>query len=366
MKPPSTVRDVLDNLEGLAPSSKAASWDVVGLQLGDPDAEVGSIAVAHEATGAVVSHLEEEPADLLVTYHPLLFRPVRRMVAGARPDGRAFRLIRSGIALIVAHTSFDVAPGGSADALAESLGLGGIRSFGPVWGSDAVKIVTFAPELAVDEVSAAMADAGAGVIGRYRGCSFRGAGLGAFIAPEESSPATGTAGAANLEPEVRIEMVCPAAFRDRVVAALVSAHPYEEPAFDVYERRGDAGFVGRVGELPGPEPLERVAESVFGTLGRQGRVAGDGRQRVATLAVVPGSGGDLIGEAAAAGADAIVTGDVSHHRARAAVERGIAIIDAGHAATERPGLARLYAAVSEITGNVVDLRNVDPDPWRTI
>ncbi len=57
-----------------------------------------------------------------------------------------------------------------------------------------------------------------------------------------------------------------------------------------------------------------------------------------------------------------MTGDVSHHRAREALDRGLAVIDAGHAGSERPGVRRLYAAVAEIV-DTVDLSEVDPDPW---
>ena len=83
-------------------------------------------------------------------------------------------------------------------------------------------------------------------------------------------------------------------------------------------------------------------------------------------AVVPGSGGDFLTSAADAAADVIVTGDVGHHRVRAALDRGLAVIDPGHIPTERPGLARLYAAVSEVAPEVRDLRELDADPWRPV
>ncbi|NIR38808.1 MAG: hypothetical protein GWN07_23235, partial [Actinobacteria bacterium] len=96
--------------------------------------------------------------------------------------GRAFRLASAGMALAVAHTNFDVAPGGAADALADALHLGAVRGFGPLWGADSVRVVTFAPADAVEDIAAAMADAGAGRHGDYAGCSFRAPGTGAFTA----------------------------------------------------------------------------------------------------------------------------------------------------------------------------------------
>lgn len=109
---------------------KTPEWDPVGLQLGDPDADVVTVAVCHEVTETVVTHLEVRPVDLLVTYHPLLFIPTNRVLAGRSAGARSYRLIRSGVSLLVTHTDFDAAPGGTADALAEFFDLTNVRSFG--------------------------------------------------------------------------------------------------------------------------------------------------------------------------------------------------------------------------------------------
>lgn len=358
-----TVGDVLTALERFAPTSRAAAWDSVGLQVGDPAAAVRTAAVCHEVTEAVVAAVDADPVDLLVTYHPLVFRPITRLVAGAHPAGRALRLAASGTAVAAVHTNADAAPGGAADALAEALGLGGVTGFGPLWGPDTVKVVTFVPDHDADEVAEAMARAGAGRIGAYRGCSFRSEGTGTFFAPEHAAPTAGRAGAHNREPEVRVEMVAPAPLVPAVVAALVAAHPYEEPAYDVYQRRGDAGFVGRIGALSERATLGEAARLVRSRLGGVLRVAGDPEAVVDRVAVVPGSGADAADDAVTAGADLLVTGDVGHHRARAAVDRGLAVIDPGHAATERPGVARLYAAVANVVPDTRDLGH--DDPWRS-
>lgn len=358
-----TVADVLTVLEHLAPEARAASWDRVGLQIGDPAASVATVAVCHEVTPATVDRLIENPVDLVVAYHPLVFRPTTRFVAGASAAGRAFRLASAGIALAVAHTNFDVAPGGAADALADALAVREAKGFGPIWGAGSVRIVTYVPSDEIEAVAAAMGDAGGGRHGAYSACSFRSEGIGAFTASESASPATGRAGAVNREPEVRLEMAAPAASADRVVAALVAAHPYEEPVYDVIDRRGDAGFVGRIGTLADAVSLDDFADRVHRALGGVVRIAGSGDVR--TVAVVPGSGRDVLPAARRAGADVVVTGDIGHHAAREAVELGLAIVDPGHAATERPGVRRLYAAVAAAVPSAVDLTD-DPDPWRPL
>jgi hypothetical protein len=212
-------------------------------------------------------------------------------------------------------------------------------------------------------VKNALFQAGAGRVGDYHGCAWQTSGAGQFCPSVDSSPFIGSPGEKEVVKEYKVELVCEESFLKSAIAAMKEAHPYEEPAYDVYERRGDAGFVGRVGSLTAPMATDGFAVAVQEAIGGVIRVACGGSE-VAQVAVVPGSGAKLIDAAAAAGADAIVTGDVGHHQARAAAERGMAVVDPGHAATERPGLARLYAAVSEVAAEVHDLRDVDADPWR--
>lgn len=357
-----SISDVLTALARLASFDKAAEWDPVGLQIGDPAKRVGRLAVCHEMTQEVVARVIDLGPSLVVTYHPLIFRPLRSLVAGPSVSGRVLRLAEAGIGLACVHTGFDAAPGGTADALADALGLEEVVAFGPLAGRPRIKVVTFVPEESVDDVAAAMAAAGAGQIGNYTSCSFRSAGHGTFFAGEGTAPVAGSSGAFNREPEIRLEMIAAAAEQAAVVAALIDAHPYEEPAFDVYDVRGSEGTIGRIGTIS-PVTLAELAETVESTLDTSARVAGALDGRVRRVAVVPGSGSDFIADARRAGADVLVTGDVSHHRAREALERGLAIIDAGHGPTERPGVRALYAAVAEIAADVVDLTGIDDSPW---
>lgn len=354
-----TIRTLLDSLD--LDWSKAAGWDPTGLQVGDPAQAVGRVGVCHDVTSEVIEEAEATGVDLLVSYHPVLFDPTRAFVAGPYGAGLAYRAARAGIAVACVHTAFDAAPGGTADALADALGLSDVAGFGPMWGGDSAKVATFVPEAAADRVADAMYAAGAGSIGRYVGCSFRSDGIGTFTASSSASPAVGDPGATTRVAESRIEMVVPSGAIDAVVAALVAAHPYEEPAYNVVARRGEAGFAGRIGGWSGD--LSDLAALVAERLGVAARVAGDGARTITTVGVVPGSGASLLDMAAAAGADAVVTGDVRHHDARRARARGLAVVDAGHAATERPGVARLYAAVASRWDDTVDLTGVDPDPW---
>jgi hypothetical protein len=90
------------------------------------------------------------------------------------------------------------------------------------------------PREALDRVRTALFDAGAGRIGKYTHCSWYAAGTGTFLAGEDTSPAIGQPGREQRVSELRLETVFPEELQDEVIAALRAAHPYEEPAFDVY------------------------------------------------------------------------------------------------------------------------------------
>jgi hypothetical protein len=247
--------------------------------------------------------------------------------------------------------------------LAEALGIVDLRGFGPLYGPEMLKVATFLPADAADVVLDAIVRAGAGRIGNYTHCSYRGEGVGTFFAGGGTRPAVGEGGALNREPEVRLEFITPRAREGAVLAALVAAHPYEEPAFDVYDRRGDAGMIGRIGRID-PSTLAHFAERVAEVLGDPPlRLAGDPARTLEQIAVIPGSGADFLLQAGEAGADAIVTGDLTHHRAREALDRDLCLIDPGHVPTERPGLEQLFAALGALGPECRSLLELDSDPW---
>lgn len=359
-----TVSDVLTALVRRVPPSSAAAWDQAGLQLGDPEGDVATVAVCHEVTESVVAEVEARSPDVLITYHPLLFRPVTRLVAGSTPAGRAMRLLRAGTALAVAHTAFDVAEGGMSDALADTIGLVDVRPFGAVGVASQSKVVVFVPGDSVEAVTGAMTAAGAGRIGNYSGCQFRTEGAGLFHAEEGSAPVVGSAGDNSVD-EVRVEMVVDPSRLDSVVAAVVHTHPYEQPAFDVYDVSANYGFAGRVGSFSGTVgDLAERAERLLGGVGL--RVSGDRKAVADQVAVLPGSGSSFLPAARAAGARAFVTGDVDHHRVVEAVDAGMAVVDPGHGPTERPGMSALVRMVGScgLDVEVDDLTGHDPTPWR--
>ncbi|GAC57076.1 hypothetical protein GOHSU_16_00330 [Gordonia hirsuta DSM 44140 = NBRC 16056] len=337
-----TLGALIDALERAYPPALAESWDAVGLVCGDPDDPVDTALVCVDVTEAVVDEALRLGAQLIVAHHPLLLRGVES-VAASTPKGRLIhRLIRGGCALYSAHTNADKVRGGVSDALADVLGVQHTVPLAPEPVVPLDKWVVMVPEGSAEQVSEAMFRAGAGALGEYRNCQWSVVGTGQFLPVDAARPAIGALGELTLVDEERIEMVAPRGRRSAVLAALRGAHPYEEPAFDVFAQvalDSDIGL-GRVGRLAAPMSLAEFTDHAARVLPRAPwgiRTAGDPQATVQVVAVCGGAGDSLIDAATAAGADVYLTADLRHHVVDEALRAGSpALIDAGHWATEFP------------------------------
>ena len=254
------VGEILAAIDRRAPFASAAEWDAVGLQIGDPERNISAVAVVHEITTTVLDGIFSVGAELVVTYHPLLFRPLSSITAVPGAEGRVFALTERQVAVISVHTNWDAAPGGTSDSLATALDIRDSEGF--------------------------------------------------------ASSITGA---------------------------------------------GDQIWFGRCGSFGGS--VGDLADLAEERLGARPRLSGSLGRVVRRVAVLPGSGGSQVEEAISAGADAYVTGDVSHHEARRAADSGMVMVDAGHAPTERPGVRALYDLVAGIVDRPVELVGGDDNPW---
>lgn len=362
------LQSILDWLAAFAPLRLAESWDNVGLLLGDPGQPVRKAMTCLTVTPASAAEAVREGAELIVSHHPVLFKPTQRLTT-ATPEGRLLLpLLRAGVAVYSPHTAFDNCRGGINDLLAERLGLletrplkprerGGASGRGP---AAQLKLVAFVPEGDLQRVSEALFAAGAGRIGAYEQCSFRAPGTGTFYGTESANPAVGQKGRREEAPEWRLEVVVPSAKLEAAVRGLRLAHSYEEPAFDVYPllqapsrtpelspaEAADAGAAGegagRLGALPQPLPLRTLAQTAARALRvPAAQFVGDPARQVRRAAVVCGAGGSMLEDALQAGADVFLTGEMRFHDLLAAEAAGVAVVLAGHHATERHGVERL-------------------------
>ncbi len=128
-----TVQAVYDFINDRAPFDTQESYDNSGLLLGTPDMPVRAIHVALDVTDRVLDEAEAAGANLVVTHHPLMFHARKRLVETDREARLLCRMIRANMALISAHTNFDLAPDGTGHALARALSLEGLTAQGFVW-----------------------------------------------------------------------------------------------------------------------------------------------------------------------------------------------------------------------------------------
>jgi dinuclear metal center YbgI/SA1388 family protein len=353
------VAQITEAVERIAPLALAEEWDNCGLQAGDQGAEANRVLVALTPLPEVFDEAEDKGADFLLFHHPLIFGPLKTIVTSSYPGDLLARAIRNGLAVYAAHTSYDATPAGVSFALARALGLGGpLRVLSPRGALR--KLVVFVPEENVDAVAKALAGAGAGVIGDYTECTFRIWGTGTFRGGDETNPYLGEKGRLEEVEEVRMETVLPAHALRRAVEAATAAHPYEEMALDVYPVEGSpegCGY-GRLGTLPERLTAGELREYVSESLGFPSRLVADAGRRIETVAVLGGSGGSFIAEAAASGAQAYVTGDVDYHDALLAESLDLTVIDAGHAATELPALEPLALRLAELVDVPVEVSRI--------
>ncbi|EUA10656.1 NIF3 family protein [Mycobacterium kansasii 732] len=364
------LADVIEVLDQAYPPRLAESWDSVGLVCGDPVDVVDTVTVAVDATPAVVDDVPD--GGLLLAHHPLLLRGVDTVAACTPKGALVHRLIRSGKSLFTAHTNADSASPGVSDALAQALGLTVEGVLDPLPGvADQDKWVIYVPRESADAVRAAVFDAGAGHIGDYSHCSWSVTGSGQFLALEGASPAIGAVGTVEHVAEDRVEVVAPARARTAVLAAMRAAHPYEEPAFDIFTLVPPPAGVGlgRIGTLPQPEPLRDFVSRVCAALPATSwgvRAAGDPGLPVSRVAVCGGAGDSLLGAAAAAEVQAYVTADLRHHPADEHCRSSpVALIDLAHWSSEFPWCGQAAGVLRSHFGGSLAVRvsTIRTDPW---
>jgi len=361
--------DVIDVLDAAYPPRLAQSWDAVGLVCGDPGDAVSAVTVAVDATAAVAA--EVPGGGLLLAHHPLLLRGVTAVAASSPKGALVHDLIRSGRALFTAHTNADSASPGVSDALADAIGVQVDAVLAPASAAAMDKWVVFVPPVNADAVRDAMFEAGAGHVGDYSHCSWSVTGTGQFLAHEGANPAIGAVGTMERVTEHRVEVIAPASSRAAVLAALRAAHPYEEPAFDVFALAAFPGNVGlgRTGALASPITLRAFVSRVARALPETSwgvRAAGDPNAPVSRVALCGGAGDSLLAEVAAAGVDVYVTADLRHHPADEHRRvSDVALVDVAHWASEFPWCAQAAGVLTRHFGPSLPVRvsTIRTDPW---
>ncbi|MDR1583649.1 MAG: Nif3-like dinuclear metal center hexameric protein [Prevotellaceae bacterium] len=348
-----TVKDIVSELEKLAPLSYQESYDNAGLIVGSLESEINSALLCFDITENIIDEAIEKKTNLVISHHPVIFSGLKKINGKNATERIVIKAIRNNIALYSAHTNLDSVRGGINTTLAEKLGLLDIKILSQV-EKILFKIVTFVPETYSEKVRQAMFEAGAGHIGNYDSCSYNIKGTGTFRGGENTNPFVGEKGSLHNEQEIRIETIAKKENLNKVISALKQNHPYEEPAYDVYqlENKYENAGIGAIGVLPeyidAAEFLVKIKKILPVKIIRHN----DLFKKVKTVAVCGGSGSGYINDAISAGADIFVTGDCKYHQFLD-FRNEIILADIGHFESEYFATEIFYSIIKKKFPNFV-------------
>ncbi len=366
-----TVADIIQAMETFAPIWLAEEWDNVGIQVGQTDWPVRKVWVALDPTPDVVRDACKNNIDLLITHHPLIFKPLKSINFNTTIGSIIHMAVQGQMAIFTAHTNLDNATDGLNDILARRIGLKNLKVLGAARDMESCKLAVYVPEGYEQKILNTLFETRAGKVGSYTCCSFRSKGKGTFRPDSSSKPFTGKIGEISHADEVRIETVVRKNDLNSVIEQLKKSHPYETMAYDVYPllavecRQG----LGRIGTLDQPISLVTFARSIKEKLGLDYvSVAGKPKLLVSEAAVCSGSGSSLMDDFFSSGAQVFISGDLRYHDARAVEAAGLGLIDIGHFASEHlivEVLAqRLKKALSESEAEVsVEAYGLENNPF---
>ncbi len=330
------LREIILALETFAPPALQESYDNTGLLAGNIDATCTGIICTLDATEAVILEAKQKGCNMVVAHHPIIFSGLKKITGKNYIEKAIIAAIKNDIAVYAIHTNLDNIHSGVSNRMADKLGLINRSVLAPKTAL-LMKLITFVPVQAADEVRNAIFAAGAGHIGNYAEASFNSNGFGTFKGNETTNPAIGKPGIRENVEEIRIEVLFPQWLQTGVIAALKDAHPYEEVAYDIiplantFEQAGS----GIIGYLPEPMDahtfLNMLKTSFNLSVVRHTPLLSKPLQKIALCG---GTGSFLIPKAIAAGADCYITADIKYHEFFDANDQ-IVIADIGHWESEQ-------------------------------
>lgn len=358
------IQDVINHLEELAPLAYAEDFDNVGLLVGDKNKALTGVLVTLDTLESVVDEAISNKCNLIVSFHPIIFKGLKKLNGGNYVERTVLKAIKHEIAIYAIHTALDNSLQGVNDIICNTLGIENKKILLPQQNT-IKKLITYVPQKDADAVRLALFKAGGGNIGNYENCSFNTDGTGTFKGNEASDPTVGKRGEYRQEHETKISITFQKHLERNILKALVESHPYEEVAFEVTtldNYNQDIGM-GMVGELPNEVPttkfLEFVKQKMQVSYIRHSKLTKD---KVKRIAVLGGSGSFAIVAAKSAQADVYITADLKYHDFFAAEDQ-IILADIGHYESEQFTKTFLANYLSKkITNFAVVLSKINTNP----
>lgn len=330
------IKEVTDYLSQVSPLSYAEHYDNVGLLVGDAQRELSGIVVSLDSTSDVIEEALDRGCNLVVSFHPIIFDGLKRLVGSSYVEKAVIKAIKHDISIFSMHTALDNVIYGNSGKIAQVLDLKGIEVLinRPL---TIRKLVTYVPLDYLQRVRDALFASGAGNIGLYSDCSFSLLGKGQFKPKQGSSPFIGNVGVLEEVEEVQLGVIFQDHMEGSVLKALMESHPYQEVSYELYSLLNSSQDVGMgaIGTLPCKmSQMEFLSYLKDKMQAKCVRFSSGSPSVIEKVAVLGGSGAFAIDRAVLSGADAIVTSDVKYHDFFKGRDR-ILIADIGHYESEQ-------------------------------
>ena len=358
------IADLISHLEQIAPLAYQEEYDNCGLLIGNKQLECTGVVVCLDVVEATVEEAIAKGFNLIVAHHPVIFKGLKKITGANYVERLLIKAIQHNIAIYAIHTNLDNIANGVSGMLAQKLNLINTQILLPKKGLLG-KLVTFVPVEATQEVLANIFASGAGTIGNYSECSYTVTGMGSFKPNEQANPAIGSAHTLEKVEENRIEIIYPKYLEKRVVDALLAAHPYEVPAYDLFSLENKNMEVGSgfVGELEKSMPKEEFMAFLSKALSLSCiRYTTAFQGEIKKIAVCGGSGSFLLKNAITSKADVFITADFKYHDFFDAEDR-ILVCDIGHYESEIHTKELLMTVLTKKFANIaVVLSSIHTNP----
>jgi len=346
------IQAIIQYLESVAPPAYQENYDNARLITGNKSWKCTGVLATLDCIETIIDEAIDKNCNLIVAHHPIVFSGLKSITGKNYIERTLIKAIKNDIAIYGIHTNLDNVKHGVNKMIADKLQLTNQRILSPK-KNILQKLYTFCPNDKADTVRQALFSAGAGNIANYDNCSFNLQGTGTFKANELANPYVGETGAIHYEAETKIEVVFPSFLQNRIIRALLKAHPYETVAYDVVQLENAHFEVGSgiVGELE--KPLDTMAflqqiKQIFGCACV--RYTALHINEVQRIALCGGSGSFLLGAAKAEKADIFISADYKYHQFFDA-DNQIIIADIGHFESEQFTINLLYDVITQKFSN---------------
>ncbi len=329
------ISEIVAFLESFAHPSLQEAYDNTGLITGNADWNCKGIIVSLDTTADVVNEAILRKCNLIIAHHPIIFSGLKKINGKTYVEKAVIAAIKNDIAIYAIHTNLDNVIEGVNGKIAEMLGLINRSVLSPR-NNTLKKLFTFVPVENAEPVRKAIFEVGGGQIGNYSEVSFNAAGTGTFIAGVGANPFVGKIGERHTENEIKIEVIFPSFLENKIIAALKTAHPYEEVAYDIVSLSNQHSAIGSglIGELKSEMDEINFLQLIKSTFNisviRHSELL---HKPVKKVAVCGGAGSFLISSAIGASADFFITADMKYHEFFDANSRMV-IADIGHYESE--------------------------------